>query len=82
MFYGWAPGGDDLLLPDDVHIRFGKGCGHKTVLLEIHYNNMAGSMDEVDASGFTAYATTTPRATGCAHACASMHVCGLELGGR
>lgn len=64
VLYGWAPGGDDLLLPDDVHIYYGKGSGYKTVLLEIHYNNLSGATDEVDASGFKAYASRTPRAAG------------------
>ena len=64
VFYGWAPGGDDLLLPDNVHIQYGKGSGFKTALLEIHYNNLEGSTDETDASGFTAFATSKPRSQG------------------
>lgn len=66
VFYGWAPGGDNLLLPNGVHIRLGKGSGFKTVLLEIHYNNIERLSDQTDASGFTAYATTRPRSHGCA----------------
>eukprot|EP00892_Ulva_mutabilis_P012914 jgi/Ulvmu1/9996/UM059_0045.1 len=64
VFYAWAPGADHLLMPDAVHIHYGKGSGFKTVLLEIHYNNLDGLTDVTDASGVTAYATTKPRSDG------------------
>jgi hypothetical protein len=43
---GWAPGGEGLLLPDDVGLRTEAGG----FTLELHYNNQVGS-GQLDASG-------------------------------
>lgn len=61
-----STGGDTIAIPKDMGIKLGKDSGYKAVYLQIHYNNPEGITDATDSSGFTAYATTTPRDKECA----------------
>lgn len=56
---GWAPGGSDAVLPDDVGMELPDGGGLLT--LEIHYHNEAGYRDAVDRSGVRVCATSDLR---------------------
>jgi hypothetical protein len=49
---GWAPGGnaDTLSLPPDVGIYLPSGAGAQ-LRLDVHYNNLGGTVAEEDASG-------------------------------
>jgi hypothetical protein len=52
---GWAPGGNDAVMPDDVGMELPDGGGLLT--LEIHYHNQAGYTDALDRSGVRICAT-------------------------
>ncbi len=56
LIAGWAPGGDDWILPPTV----GMGLGTGDFILEIHYNNYTG-VDQTDHSGVEICAAKTPR---------------------
>ena len=53
---GWAPGGGDIVLPDNVGQRLPVG-DDAYLILEIHYNNSAGHRDALDKSGVEICAT-------------------------
>ncbi|MET0390463.1 MAG: hypothetical protein ABW321_31110 [Polyangiales bacterium] len=56
---GWAPGGDDLVLPDQVGLHMPRGP-NAALRLELHYSNYLPS-DERDASGVELCVTTRKR---------------------
>jgi hypothetical protein len=49
LLMGWAPGAPAFTLPDDVGLEL-PGPG-EVLMLQIHYNNIAGYTDASDASG-------------------------------
>ena len=57
---GWAPGGKPTNLPPDVGLQMPTGAS-ATLALEIHYNNLAGYTDAMDASGVEFCTTKTFR---------------------
>ncbi len=69
---GWAPGGNDAVLPPDVGMEMPPGGGLFT--LEIHYHNEAGYADAVDRSGVRICATSDLRPN-----TAAVHWLGTEL---
>ncbi len=56
---GWAPGGGNVVLPDDVGLELG-GPG-ETYVLQVHYNNTAHHPDAFDRSGVAFCAAEVPR---------------------
>jgi hypothetical protein len=56
---GWAPGGVNFVLPDDVGLELGGPADY--FILQMHYHNSAGHADAVDASGVAFCTTDTPR---------------------
>jgi len=54
---GWAPGGRNVVLPDDVGLEL----THRYYYLQIHYYDTTG-MDELDQTGVAVCTTPTPRA--------------------
>ncbi|HET6583774.1 MAG TPA: hypothetical protein VFG69_10005 [Nannocystaceae bacterium] len=56
---GWAPGGGNVVMPDDVGLELG-GPGD-WYLLQVHYNNTAQYTDALDQSGVAFCTTDTPR---------------------
>ncbi|HMJ14978.1 MAG TPA: hypothetical protein VK524_26375 [Polyangiaceae bacterium] len=54
---GWAPGGNNTVLPDDI----GMDLNYKSFTLQVHYNNTAHA-GAADASGVAFCSTKTPRA--------------------
>lgn len=56
---GWAPGGENWIMPNDVGLEFG-GPGD-SYILQVHYNNVAGHDDAVDKSGVAFCTTEQPR---------------------
>ncbi|MCA9695264.1 MAG: hypothetical protein KC636_37140 [Myxococcales bacterium] len=59
MIWGWAPGGEELWLPDDVGIRAGDS-GTVTFVMQVHYNNPLGQ-DFVDDGGADIFYTSQLR---------------------
>ncbi|MCA9715391.1 MAG: hypothetical protein H6713_13880 [Myxococcales bacterium] len=59
MVWGWAPGGKELWLPDDVGMRAGDN-GTVTFVLQVHYNNPL-SDQYVDSSGIDVFYTESLR---------------------
>lgn len=57
---GWAPGGQNYVMPDDVALELG-GPGDYYIL-QVHYHNTANYADALDASGVALCTTETPRA--------------------
>lgn len=56
---GWAPGGTNRVLPNDVGMKLpGKD---KWLILQLHYWNVAGYNDSKDASGVSMCIAPTPR---------------------
>jgi len=56
---GWAPGGQNAVLPADVGLE--TAGSDDWLVLQIHYWNVAGHADAEDASGVAMCSTTTPR---------------------
>jgi hypothetical protein len=56
---GWAPGGENFVLPDDVGLEL-PGPGD-SLILQLHYHNVAGLTDADDASGVALCTTDAPR---------------------
>ncbi len=56
---GWAPGGDVAIMPDDVGLE--TAGPDEWLILQVHYNNVAGHTDAVDGSGVKMCITNTPR---------------------
>jgi uncharacterized protein YbaA (DUF1428 family) len=56
---GWAPGGQNFVLPDEVGLELG-GAEH-WYILQVHYHNTAHHDDALDASGVAFCTTDTPR---------------------
>lgn len=56
---GWAPGGHNMTMPDDVGLELAEAGDWFT--LQIHYNNSAGYADAIDNSGVSFCALDTPR---------------------
>jgi len=61
MIWGWAPGGSNLILPDEVGVAVGKGTDVEYVLLQAHYHNPDLLSGLVDSSGVLLTFTTVPR---------------------
>lgn len=56
---GWAPGGQNFVMPDDVGLELG---GPETwYILQLHYHNQAGYADSYDRSGVALCTTEEPR---------------------
>ena len=55
---GWAPGGTNFIMPDDVGLEFGGPDDY--YILQLHYNNTGGYDDALDNSG-VAFCTSEPR---------------------
>ena len=56
---GWAPGGQNFVMPDDVGLELG---GPDTwYILQLHYHNAAGHTDSRDRSGVALCTTEEPR---------------------
>ncbi|CAB9498423.1 DBH-like monooxygenase protein 1 [Seminavis robusta] len=53
MKYGWAVGGQDIILPDDVGIPFGEG--KRWLALQVHYYNPNLDEGVTDSSGVRVY---------------------------
>jgi hypothetical protein len=56
---GWAPGGDVAIMPPDVGLE--TAGPDEWLILQVHYNNVAGHTDAIDASGVQMCTTNTPR---------------------
>jgi hypothetical protein len=56
---GWAPGGSNFVLPDDVGLEL--GGPDDWYILQIHYHNAAHHPDSVDASGVALCTVEEPR---------------------
>ena len=56
---GWAPGGDNVVLPDDVGLDL--GLPDDWYILQLHYDNTAHHPDVLDQSGVAFCSTPTPR---------------------
>ena len=56
---GWAPGRENVELPDDVGLVLPEAGG--TIILEIHYNNIARHADARDRSGIAFCTVDEPR---------------------
>jgi hypothetical protein len=56
---GWAPGGLNFVLPDDVGLELGGPDDY--FILQMHYHNTAQHADALDASGVALCTTETPR---------------------
>jgi hypothetical protein len=56
---GWAPGGGNMVMPDDVGLELGEPGDW--YLLQVHYNNSAGHLDAIDRSGVAFCTADEPR---------------------
>ncbi len=56
---GWAPGGDNAIMPDDVGLEIARP--DEWLILQVHYNNVASLADAFDESGVAMCVTETPR---------------------
>jgi len=56
---GWAPGGQNLEMPDDVGLELAEAGDW--FILQVHYNNSAGYDDAIDNSGVAFCAAETPK---------------------
>lgn len=56
---GWAPGGDNAIMPEDVGLEL--ATPDEYLILQVHYNNVAGHADAIDKSGVAMCTTPTPR---------------------
>ena len=56
---GWAPGGENVIMPDDVGLDLGQP--DDWYILQLHYNNTANHPDVLDKSGVAFCSTPTPR---------------------
>lgn len=61
--YGWAVGGKDFCLPEDVGIRFSKDRADSWHVLEIHYDNPKLENNIKDSSGVRMLVTSTASAS-------------------
>jgi len=57
---GWAPGGQNAVLPADVGLELPAPDGW--LILQVHYWNVAGITGSMDSSGVAMCTTNTPRA--------------------
>jgi len=56
---GWAPGGDNFVMPEGVGLEL--AGPDEWLILQVHYNNVAGHSDAVDKSGVAICAVDEPR---------------------
>lgn len=56
---GWAPGGKNFVMPDDVGLELGGPDDY--YILQVHYHNTDHHADAFDASGVAFCTTETPR---------------------
>jgi Copper type II ascorbate-dependent monooxygenase, C-terminal domain/Copper type II ascorbate-dependent monooxygenase, N-terminal domain len=56
---GWAPGGQNFVLPDDVGLELARP--DEWLILQVHYHNTAQHADARDASGVALCTTDQPR---------------------
>lgn len=56
---GWAPGGQNFVMPDDVGLELGGPDDY--FILQVHYHNAAHHADAFDKSGVAFCTTDTPR---------------------
>ena len=61
QIYGWAPGDEGMILPDDVGFPMFDKDQNQAILIEIHYNNPKLIPGMVDSSGVRFHYTNTPR---------------------
>lgn len=57
---GWAPGGQNFVMPEDVGLEFPPA--NEWLILQLHYHNVGALTDADDASGVGFCTTDTPRA--------------------
>lgn len=57
---GWAPGGENVVLPEDVGLELALG-EDEWLILQVHYWNAAGYENVHDRSGMALCTTDTPR---------------------
>lgn len=57
---GWAPGGQNFVMPADVGLEL--PAANEWLILQLHYHNVGGLSDADDASGVGFCTTDTPRA--------------------
>ncbi|MBK6918132.1 MAG: hypothetical protein IPH07_12090 [Deltaproteobacteria bacterium] len=57
---GWAPGGQNFVMPDDVGLELGGPDNY--YILQVHYHNVAHHADALDRSGVAFCTTEAPRA--------------------
>ena len=57
---GWAPGGQNFVMPDDVGLELGGPDDY--YILQVHYHNTENHTDAFDGSGVAFCTTDTPRA--------------------
>jgi hypothetical protein len=62
FFYGWGPGQDPLVLPDDVGIPLGGDRGFVALALQIHYDNPGAADNILDDTGIQVHYALIPRA--------------------
>lgn len=56
---GWAPGGQNFVMPDDVGLELGGPDDY--YILQVHYHNTGHYSDAIDKSGVALCTTETPR---------------------
>ena len=56
---GWAPGGTNYVMPEDVGLEFGGPDDY--FILQVHYNNSAHYSDSIDRSGVALCEAEEPR---------------------
>jgi hypothetical protein len=56
---GWAPGGQNYVLPDDIGLDLGGPDDY--YILQVHYHNTGHFSDAIDKSGVALCTTDTPR---------------------
>lgn len=75
---GWAPGGEEAVLPADVGMQMPKGAS-ASFTLEVHYNNASRVTDSTDRSGVRVCVTRTPRThTAAVHWLGTENIGGLQ----
>ena len=61
LIWAWAPGTTGNVLPEQAGIRI-LGTGIKSLVLQVHYDNVGKDTGKIDSSGFRMYYTAKLRA--------------------
>jgi len=75
--WGWAPGGNDLILPPDVAFQVSSNVRY--FILQMHYNNPSSKSGLVDSSGLTMRLTPNARANLAAFMFLGMEIASISL---